>query len=81
MSNFNSLYEFKITDYVSEEYLPYIEDIVRMVILQVTINFMYFSKDPLQSPFFSMEFMELILYVCMGVTVYWLIFKSLIKIN
>jgi hypothetical protein len=79
--NLNSLYEFKISEYVGEEYLPFIEDIVRMVILQITINFMYFTKDPSQSPFFTMDFIELVLYVCMGVAVYWLIFKSLIQLS
>jgi hypothetical protein len=79
ISNFNSLYEFKITEYVNEEYLPFLEDLVRMLILQITLNFMYFAKDPSKYPFFSLEFFELVLYVCMGVTVYWLVFKSLIS--
>ncbi|QOI90218.1 hypothetical protein QKU58_gp113 [Pyramimonas orientalis virus] len=52
-----------------------------MVIMQVTINFMYFARDPTQSPFFSTDFFELVLYVCMGVAVYWLIFKSLFNLK
>jgi hypothetical protein len=79
LSNFNSLYELKVSEYINEEYLPFLEDLIRMLILQVTLNFMYFVKDPSQSPFFSLEFLELILYVCMGVAVYWLVFKSLFK--
>jgi len=80
-SNFNSLLEVNVTKMIEKEYVPYIEDVIRMVILQLTINFMYFSKDPTNNAFFTLEFFELVLYIIIGVSVYWLIFKKLIKLT
>lgn len=80
-SNFNSLMEVNVTKIIDKEYVPYIEDLIRMVILQVIINFMYFSKDPTNNAFFTIEFVELILYIIIGVSVYWLLFKKLFKLT
>tara|TARA_Y100000389_G_scaffold193485_1_gene222299 strand:+ start:1583 stop:1807 length:225 start_codon:yes stop_codon:yes gene_type:complete len=73
--------EVNVTKIVDKEYVPYIEDVIRMIILQFIINFMYFSKDPTNNGFFTMEFFELVLYIIIGVSVYWLIFKKLIKLT
>ncbi len=80
-SNFNSLMEVNVTKIIDKEYVAYIEDVIRMVILQCIINFMYFSKDPTNNSFFSLEFFELVLYIIIGLSVYWLIFKKLFKLT
>lgn len=78
-SNFNTLVQFEVSEYVDKEYLPMIEDILRMVMLQFTVNFMYFVKSPDTTPLFSLEFVELLIYIVLGVSVYWLLFKKLIR--
>lgn len=80
-SNFNALLEFNISASVDKEYLAFIEDLIRMIILQFIIQFMYFLRDPSNVSFFALEFLELIIYICIGVSVYWLIFKKLIKLT
>jgi len=63
----------------SDEYLPFVEDLARMVVLQIVIHLMYFFKDPKATPFVSNTFVEMLLYVIVAVSAYWLIFKRVIK--
>lgn len=69
-----------LSENLSEEYVPFAEDLVRMIILQTVIHFMYAMRDPSATPFFSTAYLELLLYVILGVCAYWLLFKKLIKI-
>lgn len=78
-SNFNTLVQFELSDYIDKEYLPMIEDIIRMVMLQFTVNLMYFIKNPDTTSLFSLEFIELLIYIVLGVSVYWLLFKKLVR--
>lgn len=80
-SNFIALLEFNITKFVDKEYIPYVEDLIRIIILQVVIQFMYFVKDPSNNDLFSINLLELIIYISIGVSVYWLIFKKLVKLT
>lgn len=80
-SNFNNLYEIQLSKWISVEYLDYLEDIIRMIIIQFVIQFMFYIKDPNENVLFSAYFIELVLFIIIGVSVYWLIFKKLIKLN
>jgi len=80
-SNFKSVFNFDISNFIDKEYLPYIDDLSRMIIIQVIIQFMYFSKNPSSNSFFSLDFIELCLYIIIAVSVYWLIFKKLVKLT
>lgn len=69
-----------LTQFVSPEYIPFVEDLIRMVVLQFVVQMMYFFKDPLRCTLFTFEFIELLLYAIVGVSVYWLVFKKVVKI-
>ena len=69
-----------LTEFVSPEYIPFVEDLIRMVVLQFVVQMMYFFKDPLRCTLFTFEFIELLLYAIVGVSVYWLVFKKVVKI-
>lgn len=60
----------------NKEYIPLIEDICRMVIIQLTIQFLYFINNKEGEPFFSVDFLLLLVYIILGVCIYWLIFKK-----
>lgn len=62
----------------NSEYVGLVEDILRMVVIQTTIQFLYFINSNGGIPFFSADFFLLITYVVLGVCVYWLVFKKLI---
>jgi hypothetical protein len=61
----------------SPEYVSLFEDIIRMVTIQTTIQFLYFINNS-EGVFFSADFVLLVLYVVLGVCVYWLVFKKLV---
>lgn len=58
------------------EYKGVLEDVIRMVIIQITIQFLYYVNNGV--PFFSVDFFLLVLYIILGVAVYWLVFKKLV---
>lgn len=69
-----ALYIIKVTN---PEYIGMFEDIVRMVTIQITIQFLYYINNT-NVGFFTAEFFLLMLYIVLGVCVYWLVFKKLV---
>lgn len=79
-SNFLRTTTLDVSRKFGKEYVPFVEDLLRMVILQTVIHFMYAMRDPCITPFFCTAYIELLLYVILGVSAYWLLFKKLLKI-
>lgn len=73
----DSLYTFKILD---AEHTGMINDIVRMVTIQFSIQFLCFLNTP-DTPFWTVDFILLVVYVVMGVCLYWLVIKKLINVT
>ena len=71
----DSLY---VIDVPQKELIPLYDDIARMIIIQISIQILLYSTDPSQTQFFSGEFFLLTLYIVLGVTLYWLVFKKLV---
>lgn len=78
-SNFQTLYTFDISEKFGSGYVDYMNDLSRMTIIHVMIQFFFFLKDPNNFSLFSEEFTEMMVYILLGVSVYHLIFKKLIK--
>lgn len=83
ISNFNtndasSLYKIDVSSLLSPEYVPLFDDIARMVLIQITIQLMFYMSNP-ESAFVTDDFILLMLYIVLGVCLYWLVFKNLIK--
>lgn len=79
-SNFKTLIEIDISKHMDKEYMPFIEDVIRLLILQISINFMYYLQNPCENCLFKIEFLELLLYIVVGLSVYWLLFKKFVRI-
>ena len=75
------VYNIKLSEKIGKEYLPAVEDISRMIILQVFVQIMMFLRNPSENSLFDIEFVELLLYIVLGLCVYWLLFKKLINFN
>jgi hypothetical protein len=67
-----------ISSKLGSEYVVMFDDISRMVLIQLTIQLMFYMSNP-EHAFFTDDFMLLILYIVLGVCLYWLVFKNLIK--
>lgn len=72
----NALYTITVPN---KEYIPLIEDVSRMVIVQLTIQFLYYINSKDGESFFSVDFLLLIIYIVLGVCIYWLIYKKSVK--
>lgn len=62
----------------NSEYIELIQDIARMLILQLTIQFLYYING---ESFFTADFILLCVYIVLGVSLYWLVFRKLVTIT
>lgn len=60
----------------NKEYVALMDDISRMVIIQFTIQFLYYINNKEGEGFFTLDFFLLLVYIVLGVCLYWLIFKK-----
>jgi hypothetical protein len=75
-----SIFTIPISRIFGEEYAPMISDVLRMVCIHFTIQFMTYVGGG-DSSIFSREFIETMLYIVLGVLVFWLVFKRIIWID
>ena len=62
----------------NKEYLPMVEDILRMMTIQVTLQFLLYINNA-EAAFFTADFFLLLVYIVLGVCVYWLIIKRCVS--
>lgn len=75
----SSIYKLRLN--VDPEYIPIINDMMRMFVIQFVVNFMFYISNPVANPLFNEMFLETLLYILLGVMSYWLIVKKLIDID
>lgn len=71
----DSLYSVNVPN---KDYIDIINDIARMVTIQITIQFLFFINSPGEVAFFSVDFILMVLYMVLGICVYWLIIKKVV---
>ena len=72
----DSLYTLSLPN---KEYIGMMDDIARMIIIQFTIQFLYFINNKEGEAFFTLDFFLLLVYIVLGVSLYWLIFKKAVS--
>jgi hypothetical protein len=73
-----SLYTVEVDDEkVGKEYIPFFEDVIRMVCIQLAINFMLYLSGT--ADFLSWDMITAIAYIVFGVMLYWLGFRTLVS--
>lgn len=70
-----SLYMFQLHH---KEYIELADDVARMVIIQVAIQFLYYLNNSEQVQFFSADFILLVIYMVLGILLYRLVFRKMI---
>ena len=56
-------------------YFPMLNDVVRMGVIQLVVQFLFFAVNPAENPFFSTMFLQTIGFVVVGVLVYWMLVR------
>lgn len=64
---------------ISEEYRPCLDDMVRMVTIQIMVNLLLYYTDPGRYPFFGEQFLATLLYIIVGIMLYWLVIRKIIR--
>jgi hypothetical protein len=70
-----------VSQYIDKDYIPFLEDLARMITIQIVLQFMLFVQSPSSNPFFDVRFIQVLLYIILGVSVYWLVLKKLVKLT
>lgn len=70
-----SLYTVNVPN---KDYIEFINDIIRMVTIQISIQFLFYINNPNAVEFFSADFFLMLIYIILGICVYWLIIKKLV---
>ena len=63
---------------IPEEYRSYVEDLSRMIMIQVVANILFNLSNPSKYPFFSSDFAKTLLFIIVGVSAYWLVLRKII---
>jgi len=79
-SDGEALVDLDVTTLVGDEYVPLVDDTMRMLTLQVIIQFMLMLRSPKEYSMFSESFFELLFYIVLGLMTYWLVIRKLVKI-
>ena len=71
---------FNSFDFNSEDNINMVQDIVRIITLQVVTQTLFVMNNNNIS-FFNMTFIKTVIFLCLAILIYWLIIRKLIKIN
>jgi len=63
---------------ISKDYVEMLNDIARFTIIQLAIQIMLVLMEPTRFSIFSMDFLLLLVFVNIGVMLYWLVFRKLV---
>ena len=76
----DALVDLDVSTLVGDEYVPLVDDTMRMLTLQIIIQFMLMLRSPKEYSMFSESFFELLFYIVLGLMTYWLVIRKLVKI-
>lgn len=71
----------KIKSNVKEEYYPLINDITRILSILVVTNILMYLSNPKVNKIMSENYINLIVFIILGVLTYWLVIKNVIILN
>ncbi len=77
----NSVWTFHVSRHVGKENIGYVNDLSRMIALQVVIQMMLHVTDPERYSFADGDFVVLVLFIIVSVSAYWLVFRRLIRFD
>jgi len=77
----DALYDFKLSNLVSPDYVPFGNDAIKLITIQVIIQFMLLLKEQNIWILLNFDFLELLIYVVLGLAFYWFVMRKFIVIT
>lgn len=74
-----SLFEFNLN--INKEYIPMINDLIRMAVIQIMAQMLFVYASNGQEFFFNEIFIQTLFFILIGVLVYWLIIRKVFIIK
>lgn len=78
-SSSSSLVTVDVSSAVGREYVPLFEDVVRMICIQLSVQLMVYFTSSSDAVFLTSEFLLTLIYIVVGVMLYWLVFRKLVR--
>lgn len=70
---------FKIDLNIDKEYIPLINDLIRMGVIHIVAQLLFNVSN--NEKFLTTEFIQTVLYVLLGICVYWLVVRKVIIVE
>jgi hypothetical protein len=77
-----SLFQLNVSKMIgTDEYTPFLNDLVRVLMIQVLYHIMMIITHPHEYEMYYEEFFETLLFVIVGVIGYWLVFRKFVQLT
>ena len=73
-----SIWTLRVSRTIGKDNVDFVDDLVRMLVLQTFIQMMLYISCPERFGMFTGDFVALLLFLGVGVSFYWLIFKRIV---
>jgi hypothetical protein len=77
----SGIWSLDVTGLLGSEYVPLVNDLARMLVLQLVLQLMVSASQPEEAPFFSAGFFVTLCYLLLAVCAFWLVFKKVVHIK
>jgi hypothetical protein len=71
----NALYKLDLD--IDKEYIPLLNDIVRMTIIQLVAQTLFFLISSGDIELLSGNFIKTLIFICIGICTYWLLLRKI----
>jgi len=75
----SSLWQINLN--IDKEYIPMINDLYRMSIIQIVAQLLFFFSNPAKNNFFDDTFIQTLTFILIGIISYWLVLKKIVIFN
>tara|TARA_Y100000590_G_C15356262_1_gene877120 strand:+ start:152 stop:409 length:258 start_codon:yes stop_codon:yes gene_type:complete len=61
-----------------KQYYPLFYDLMRMFMVQIVVNLLFYLSNPKSYKFLNAMFMKTLLFIIVGISSYWLVIRKLV---
>ena len=71
----------KLKSNIDKEYYPLMDDLIRMITILIITNILMFLNNPTNNRILSEYYINIIVFVSLGIMTYWLVLKKIFIFN
>lgn len=75
------VFEWDVGSRIGEDYVPMVEDMLRVSVIQIVMQLLLSLVDPDNNPFFSGTFWLVLLYLMLGIVTYHALFRRVVCVT